>query len=54
MEWISSKVLLYGTENDVQYLMINCNGKEYIKWSVYICITESHCCTAVIGLPTWC
>ena len=29
MEWISSKVLLYGTENYVQYPMINHNGKEY-------------------------
>ena len=31
MEWISSKVLLHGTENYVQHPMINHNGKEYIK-----------------------
>ena len=29
MEWISSKVLLYGIENYVQYPMINHNGKYF-------------------------
>ena len=31
IEWINNKVLLYSTENCIQYPMINCNGKEYIK-----------------------
>ena len=29
LEWIKSKVLLYSTENYIQYLVINHNGKEY-------------------------
>ena len=29
--WINSKVLLYSTENYIQYPVINHNGKEYIK-----------------------
>ena len=29
VEWISSKALLYGTENYVQYTIIDHNGKEY-------------------------
>ena len=28
MEWINNKVLLYSTENYIQYPMINHNGKE--------------------------
>ena len=28
IEWISNKVLLYVTENYIQYLMINSNGKK--------------------------
>ena len=31
MEWINNKVLLYSTENYIQYPMINHNGKEYLK-----------------------
>ena len=31
MEWINTKVLLYSTENCVQYPMINHDGKEYKK-----------------------
>ena len=27
--WINNKVLLYSTENYIQYPMINHNGKEY-------------------------
>ena len=46
-EWINNKVLLYCTENYIQYLMINHNEKEY-KY-IYICITESLFCTAVIN-----
>ena len=30
-EWISNKVLLYSTENYIQNLMINHNGKKYFK-----------------------
>ena len=37
-EWINNKVLLYGTENYIQYSMINHNGKEYIKKNVYMCV----------------
>ena len=29
MEWINDKVLLYSTENYIQYPMMNQNGKEY-------------------------
>ena len=46
--WINSKVLLHSTGNYIQYPMINRNGKEYLKY-VYIYITESLCCTAVIN-----
>ena len=31
MELISSKVLVYDTENYVQLRMINCNGKECLQ-----------------------
>ena len=31
IEWINNKVLLYSTENYIQYPMINHNGKEYLK-----------------------
>ena len=44
IEWINDKVLLYSIGNYIQYPMVNHNGKEY----VYICITESLCCTAII------
>ena len=47
IEWINRKVLLYSTDNYIQYPMINHNGKS-IK-NVYICITESLGCTAVIN-----
>ena len=36
IEWITNKVLLYSTENYIQYPVINHNGKEYEK--EYICI----------------
>ena len=29
IEWINNKVLLYSTENYIQYPMINHNGTEY-------------------------
>ena len=31
IEWINNKVLLYSTENYIQYPMINHNGKYYFK-----------------------
>ena len=41
-EWIKNKVLLYSTENYIQYLGITYNGKEsekeYIYMYMYICI----------------
>ena len=46
IDWINNKVLPYSTENYIQYLMINHNGKEYFK-NVYI--TESLFCTAVVN-----
>ena len=48
IEWINNKDLLYRTGNYIQYSVITHNGKEYEKVCIYICITESHCCTAVI------
>ena len=36
IEWINNKVLLYSTENYIQYPMINHNGKECIKKNVYV------------------
>ena len=35
IEWLNNKVLLYSTENYIQYPMINHNGKEYKK-RIYI------------------
>ena len=38
------------TGNYIQYSVINHNGKEYEKeCNVWICITESLCCTAEIN-----
>ena len=34
--WINNKVLLYSTENKIQYPMINHNVKEYEKECIYI------------------
>ena len=36
MEWISNKVLLYSTENYMQYPMINNNGNEYFEMYMYV------------------
>ena len=41
-ERMDNKVLLYSTENYIQYLVITYNGKKSEK---NICITESVCCT---------
>ena len=35
-EWINNKVLLYSTENYIQYPMINHNEKEYKKMYIYV------------------
>ena len=48
LEWIN-KVLLYSTGTYIQHPVINHNGKEYKK-TVYMCITESRCCTAETGI----
>ena len=34
--WINNKVLLYSTGNDIQYPVINHNGKEYEKERIYM------------------
>ena len=50
--WINNKVLLYSIENYIQYPVIDHHGKEYKKRiyiHIYICITESLCCTAEIN-----
>ena len=49
LEWINNKVLLYSTGNYIQSPGINHNGKEYKKKNVYMCITESLCCTTEIS-----
>ena len=49
IEWIKNKVLIYSTGNYVQYPVINHNGKEYKNENVYMCITESLCCTEEIN-----
>ena len=36
VEWINNNVLLYSTENYMQYPMINHNGKEYKKECIYM------------------
>ena len=38
IEWINNKVLLYSTENSIQYSLINHHGKEYEKECIYIYI----------------
>ena len=48
IDWIDNKALLYITENYIQYPVTNHNRKEYEK-RIYICITESLCCTAEIN-----
>ena len=36
IEWINFKVLLYSTENYIQYPVVNHNGKEYEKIFIYV------------------
>ena len=48
--WISNKVLLYSTENYIQYPVINHNGKEHKRrMYINICTTESLCYAAEIN-----
>ena len=49
-ERMNNKILLYSTEDYIQYALINDNSKEYNK-IIYICITEPLCYTEVIN--TW-
>ena len=44
LEWISNWVILYSTENYVQYLGVENDGIQYEKNNVSICITGSLCC----------
>ena len=48
--WINNKVLLYNSENYIQYPLIIHNGEEFEK-NVSICITQSLCPTAEVN-PT--
>ena len=36
IKWINNKVLLYSTDNYIQYSVINHNGKEYEKEYIYM------------------
>ena len=36
IEWINNKVLLYSTEDYIQYPMVNHNGKKYFKKCIYM------------------
>ena len=42
---ITSKDLLYSTGNYTQYFVITHKGKKSEKVDIYVCITESLCCT---------
>ena len=42
---IANKDLLYSTGNYTQYFVITFKVKEFEKEYIYICITESLCCT---------
>ena len=45
-EWMNN-ILLYSTENYIQYSMINYNGKNILKKNVYI--SKSLCCIVEIN-----
>ena len=38
MEWINNKVLLYSTQEYIQYPIKSHNGKELIKKNVCVCV----------------
>ena len=44
MKWINNSVLLYGTRNYIQYLVITYNGKESEKEYIHICM-YAHACS---------
>ena len=48
--WINSRVPRHSTGNYIQYPVMNHNRKEYKKQNVCVCITESLCCTAEVGI----
>ena len=48
-EWINNKVVLYSTQNYIQYLMINHIGKRNFKKNVYKMYNWITMCTAVIN-----
>lgn len=43
-----NKILLCGTGNCIQYLVINHHGKEH-KENAHMCVPESLCCLAAIS-----
>ena len=49
LEWINNKVLRCSAGNYSQSPGIDCDGKEYKKGCVCMCVTESLCRTAEIG-----
>ena len=49
LEWINNKVLLYNTGNYTESSGIDHDVKEYEEKNVYVCMTESLCCTVEIG-----
>ena len=46
--WIGNKVLVYSTGNYIPSLGIDHDKREYEKKNVYMCMTNSLCCTAEI------
>ena len=48
LEWIRNEVLLYGTGNNIQSLVMECDESQYEKKNVHLCMTGSLCCTAEI------
>ena len=57
IKWIDNKILLFSTENNIQYSMINQNGKEYKKECIYvynllcyIAIINQHCESNILQL----
>ena len=48
LEWIGNEILLCSTGNCIQSLVIEHDRREYEKKNIYICMTESLCCTTEI------